>query len=88
MDKRHVYAIPARLKLNHWALSGDWTMEKQAIVLNKANGRIAYSFHARDLHLVMGPSARERPCDFACSSMGNRPAPLTGLTWTNKATAR
>ncbi|PYY19680.1 MAG: hypothetical protein DMG60_03140 [Acidobacteria bacterium] len=30
MDKHHDYAAPARLKLNHWALSGDWTMgEKQ-----------------------------------------------------------
>ncbi len=58
LDKRRVYAAPARLRLNHWALSGDWTMERQATVLNKANGRIAYRFHARDLHLVMGPVAR------------------------------
>jgi thiol-disulfide isomerase/thioredoxin len=58
LDKRRVYAAPARLRLNHWALSGDWTVEKQATLLNKANGRIAYRFHARDLHLVMGPAAR------------------------------
>ena len=51
-----VYAVPAQLKLNHWALSGDWTIEKPAIVLNKPNGRIAYRFHARDLNLVMGPA--------------------------------
>jgi thiol-disulfide isomerase/thioredoxin len=56
-DKRRVYAAPARLRLNHWALSGDWTVGKQATMLNKANGRIAYRFHARDLHLVMGPAA-------------------------------
>ena len=58
LDKRRVYAVPARLRLNHWALSGDWTVERQATVLNEANGRIAYRFHARDLHLVMGPAAR------------------------------
>ncbi len=58
LDKRRVYAAPARLRLNHWALSGDWTVEKEATVLNKADGRIAYRFHARDLHLVMGPAAR------------------------------
>jgi len=40
----HVYVSPARFELNDWALSGDWTMEKQAIVLNKASGRIAYRF--------------------------------------------
>jgi thiol-disulfide isomerase/thioredoxin len=57
LDKRRVYAVPAPLRLNHWALSGDWTVGKQATVLNVANGRIAYRFHARDLHLVMGPAA-------------------------------
>jgi hypothetical protein len=49
LDKRRVYAAPGWLRLNHWALSGDWTMEKQAAVLNEADGRIAYGFHARDL---------------------------------------
>ena len=39
------------------SLSGEWTVEKQLTVLNKPNGRIAYRFHARDLHLVMGPAA-------------------------------
>ena len=38
-------------------LSGDWTLKKQFAVLDKPNGRIAYRFHARDLHLVMGPAA-------------------------------
>ena len=57
-DKRRAYAVPAKLRLNHWALSGDWTMTKPAAVLNQAGGRIAYRFHARDLHLVMGPAAQ------------------------------
>ena len=39
-------------------------MQKQATVLNKPNGRIAYRFHARDLHLVMGPAARGTPVRF------------------------
>jgi thiol-disulfide isomerase/thioredoxin len=56
-DMHRVYTVPARLRLNQWALSGDWTVERQATVLNTANGRIAYQFHARDLHLVMGPAA-------------------------------
>src|SRR5437870_5635349 len=43
-DKPHVYAAPARLKLNYWALSGDWTVGKQATALNKPKGRIAYRF--------------------------------------------
>ena len=66
-DKRHTYALPSRVKLNHWALGGDWTTGKQATVLNAANGRIVYQFHARDLHLVMGPSAQVRPIRFRSS---------------------
>ncbi len=57
-DTRRMYTVPARLRLNQWALSGEWTIGPQATVLNKPNGRIAYRFHARDLHLVMGPAAR------------------------------
>jgi thiol-disulfide isomerase/thioredoxin len=57
LDKPRVYALPAQLRLNNWALSGDWTVKNQATVLNKPNGVIAYRFHARDLHLVMGPAA-------------------------------
>jgi thiol-disulfide isomerase/thioredoxin len=57
-DVRRVYAAPAQLGLNEWALSGEWTAGKHAVSLNKAGGRIEYRFHARDLHLVMGPSTR------------------------------
>src|SRR5918996_875772 len=53
LGTRHVYAAPARLRLNHWALTGDWTVQAHAAVLNQAGGRLAYRFHARDLHLVM-----------------------------------
>jgi hypothetical protein len=56
LGKRHAYAAPAQLRLNHWALSGDWTMAEQAATLNQAGGQIACRFHARDLHLVMGPA--------------------------------
>jgi thiol-disulfide isomerase/thioredoxin len=51
----HVYSAPAPLRLNHWALSGEWTMGGEAATLNAADGQIAYGFHARDLNLVMGP---------------------------------
>ena len=57
-DTRYTYAAPARVQLNRWALSGDWTVREQAAVLNTANGRITYRFHARDLHLVMAPPTR------------------------------
>jgi thiol-disulfide isomerase/thioredoxin len=79
LDKRRVYAAPARLRLNQWALSGDWTVEKQATVLNKANGRIAYRFHARDLHLVMGPAARGAAVRFRVLIDGKPPGAAHGF---------
>jgi hypothetical protein len=45
------------LTLNHWAVSGDWTIGDAAATLNAPGGRIAYRFHARDVNLVMGPAA-------------------------------
>ncbi len=56
LSKRRLYTAPARLQRNQWALWGDWTIGRQAIVLNQPRGRLAYRFHARDLHLVMGPT--------------------------------
>src|SRR3989440_5265426 len=79
LDKRRVYAAPARLRLNQWALSGDWTMGKEATVLNKADGRIAYRFHARDLHLVMGPAARGIPVRFRVFIDGQAPGAAHGI---------
>jgi thiol-disulfide isomerase/thioredoxin len=79
LDKRRVYAAPTRLRLNHWAPSGDWTVKKQATVLNKANGRIAYRFHARDLHLVMGPAARGTAVRFRVLIDGQPPGAAHGI---------
>ncbi len=58
LDRRHLYATPERLRLNHWALTGEWTVGRGNTMLNEANGRITYRFHARDLNLVMGPAVR------------------------------
>ncbi|HVH86505.1 MAG TPA: thioredoxin family protein [Terriglobales bacterium] len=78
VDKPRVYSAPARFSLNHWALSGDWTVEQQATVLNKANGRIVYRFHARDLHLVMGPAARGTSVRFRVFIDGQAPGAAHG----------
>ena len=79
LDKHHVYVGPARLWLNHWALSGDWTVGKQAIVLNSAGGRIVYRFHARDLHLIMGPAARGKSVRFRVLIDGQPPGAAHGI---------
>jgi thiol-disulfide isomerase/thioredoxin len=76
--ERHLYQAPGALGLNHWALSGDWTMEEQAVTLNEAGGRIVYRFHARDLHLVMGPAAADARVRFQVRIDGQRPAAAHG----------
>ena len=57
----HPYTAPPRLGLNHWALTGDWTVEDEAARLGPAGGRITYRFQARDLNLVMGPAGPPVP---------------------------
>jgi thiol-disulfide isomerase/thioredoxin len=79
LDTRHVYAAPARLRLNHWALSGDWTVEQQATALNEASGGIACRFHARDLHLVMGPAVPGASVRFRVLIDGQPPGDAHGI---------
>lgn len=78
-DKGRAYDAPAQLGLNRWALAGDWTMGKGAAVLNKAGGRIAYGFRARDLHLVMGPAARGTSVRFRVTLDGQPPRAAHGV---------
>ena len=78
-DRRRVYAAPPRLALNQWALAGEWTIGKQAAVLSSTSGRIVYRFHARDLHLVMGPARPQSVVGFRISLDGQRPGAARGL---------
>jgi thiol-disulfide isomerase/thioredoxin len=74
----HVYVAPTRLALNHWALAGDWTVQAQATVLHQAGGRITYRFHARDLHLVMGPATPGASVRFRVHLDGQPPGAAHG----------
>jgi thiol-disulfide isomerase/thioredoxin len=79
LDKPRMYELPARWRLNEWALSGDWTVQRGTAVLNKPNGKIAYRFHARDLHLVMGPAAPGTPVRFRVLIDGQPPGAAHGI---------
>jgi thiol-disulfide isomerase/thioredoxin len=79
LDRRRVYVAPARLSLNQWALAGEWTVGRQATGLSSPNGRIVYRFHARDLHLVMGPARPGTSVRFRVSIDGQPPGPAHGL---------
>ena len=79
LNEGRVYTAPADLRLNHWALSGDWTVGREATRLNEAEGRIAYRFHARDLHLVMGPAAKGTSVGFRVLIDGQPPGAAHGV---------
>jgi len=78
LNESRSYAAPASLRLNHWALSGEWTVRKDAILVNGAKGRIAYRFHARDVHLVMGPAAPGASARFRVLIDGQPPGAAHG----------
>jgi thiol-disulfide isomerase/thioredoxin len=72
------FASPERLRLNHWALAGEWTTGLENVVLDEAGGSIAFRFHARDAHLVLSPGARE-PIRFRVLLDGADPGPSHGV---------
>jgi thiol-disulfide isomerase/thioredoxin len=77
-DERRAYELPERLRFNHWALAGEWTIERENVVLDQAGGSIAFHFHARDAHLVLSPGARE-PIPFRVLLDGEAPGPSHGV---------
>ena len=78
-DRPRDYTAPARLALNQWALSGAWTIGRQVAALAQPNGRIACRFHARDVHLVMGPSRPGAAIRFRVTIDGQPPGPAHGV---------
>jgi thiol-disulfide isomerase/thioredoxin len=78
-NDRRLFTAPARLALNQWALAGEWTMASRVSMLNGASGRIAYRFHARDVHLVMGPPQGGMPVRFRVSIDGQPPGRAHGV---------
>jgi thiol-disulfide isomerase/thioredoxin len=78
-DEPRTYVAPDSLKLNHWALSGDWTIESRASVLNRADGRLAFRFHARDVNLVMRQRERDTSAPFRVLVDGEPPGDAHGL---------
>src|SRR6516162_7925314 len=71
-NESHLYAS-ASLLLDQWSLSGDWTVTGENAVLNGVGGSIVYRFHARDLHLVLGPGTDGKPIRFRVTIDGNAP---------------
>ncbi len=72
------YTVPATLRLNQWALGGRWIVGDEDARLRQAGGRIAFRFHARDLHLVLAPEAAGTPVRFKVRIDGHAPGAMAG----------
>jgi thiol-disulfide isomerase/thioredoxin len=77
LDDSRAYALPEGLRLNHWALAGEWTIGAENVALDQAGGTIAFRFHARDTHLVLSLGTRE-PIPFRVLLDGEPPGPASG----------
>jgi cytochrome c biogenesis protein CcdA/thiol-disulfide isomerase/thioredoxin len=78
-DEVHAYTAPSSLALNQWALTGDWRVGGQDAVLTQPDGAITYRFHARDLHLVLGPGESGKPIRFQVLIDGHPPGDNHGV---------
>ncbi|UVE69962.1 cytochrome c biogenesis protein DipZ (plasmid) [Burkholderia pyrrocinia] len=77
-DAAHRYDAPARPDLNDWGLAGTWQVGAERASLAAPAGRIVYRFHARDLHLVLGPGANGQPVRFRVTLDGAAPGAAHG----------
>jgi hypothetical protein len=78
LDDSRTYALPEGLRLNHWALAGEWTIGAENVALDQAGGTIAFRFEARDAHLVLSLGTRE-PIPFRVLLDGEPPGPSSGV---------
>jgi thiol-disulfide isomerase/thioredoxin len=77
-DSRKIYTAPARLGLNRWGLSGAWEVGAESGLLREAQGKIAFRFHSRDLHLVLGRADTGKPVRFRVTLDGAAPGSDAG----------
>jgi thiol-disulfide isomerase/thioredoxin len=78
-DAEKTYTAPAQPALNQWGLDGKWVDHEQAAVLKAVGGKITFHFHARDLHLVLGPAADGKPVRFRVTIDGQAPGENHGV---------
>ncbi|AHZ71651.1 MULTISPECIES: cytochrome c biogenesis protein DipZ [Pseudomonas] len=77
-DKVSAYSTPAQLALNDWGLDGQWNVGSERAISSAPASRIVYRFHARDLHLVLGPGADGKPVRFKVLIDGKAPGDAHG----------
>jgi thiol-disulfide isomerase/thioredoxin len=79
LGERYAARDPASLEVNQWTLVGDWTRKDESILLNHAGGKVAYRFHARDVHLIMGTATPDATVRFRVRIDGQPPGAAHGI---------
>ncbi len=72
-DSRKTYSLPATPALNQWGLGGTWKAGAESDTLDSAPGKVVFRFHARDLHMVLGPAKNRTPVRFRVKLNGAAP---------------
>lgn len=72
-DFKRNYHPPERLALNQWGLGGSWRVGAESGTLESAPGKIAFRFHSRDLHMILGPSKMDTTVRFKVKLNGAAP---------------
>ncbi len=78
-DSIQVFSAPAKPSLNHWGLSGSWSVNAESAVLQAVPGKIVFRFHSRDLHLVLAPANDGKPIRFVVRLDGAAPGENCGV---------
>jgi len=74
--QQHVARAP---RLNAWTLGGAWVQRGEFVESTAPDASIALRFHARDLHLVLGPGTDGKPVPFRITIDGHAPAADHGV---------
>ena len=72
-DIKQSYTAPARLTVNQWGLVGSWNVSEEHASLASTPGKVVFRFHARDLHLVLGPGKNGQPVKYRVRIDGTEP---------------
>jgi cytochrome c biogenesis protein CcdA/thiol-disulfide isomerase/thioredoxin len=78
-DSPETYTTPSRLQVDQWGLVGNWNVGGEKDRLVSVPGKVVFRFHARDLHLVLGPGAGGKPIRFRVLLDGDPPGDDNGM---------
>jgi cytochrome c biogenesis protein CcdA/thiol-disulfide isomerase/thioredoxin len=79
LDQAADYQTPFPLSANHWGFDGRWTIQEEHSTLEAPGGKLTFRFHARDLHLVLGPGESGKAVRFKVTLDGQPPGDNHGM---------